>query len=195
MARFKNKPQNRDEYKQYMLRKLGSPVIEIEIADEQLDDVIDDTTELFNQFHHDGAFRTYRKVLVTRQMIETNKHIPSFYLDGDASDTNTMYDPTQGSFEGQVGLDASNTLYLTADGHDNTSYREFLSGIEVPDDIIGVTRIFRLSMGNSSNWMGAQYQTMLGAYDQLNGGGSNVGGSGKASRQTYLANFEKCNMP
>lgn len=191
MARFKNRPKNREEFKEYVLRKLGAPVIEVELADVQLDDVIDDTTEMFNQFHHDGAFRTYRKVLITRSMIEHNKHIPSFYLDGDASDTHTMHFPSAGSDEGQVGLDASNTLYITADGSDNTEYREYLSGIEIPDDIIGITRIFRLSTGGGGqgdSWMGAKYQNMLGAYDSLNG--ANGAGLGGVSRQTNLANYE-----
>ena len=60
MARYANKPQNRTEFKEYILRKLGAPVIEIELADIQLDDVIDDALEKFNNFHYDGSFRTYR---------------------------------------------------------------------------------------------------------------------------------------
>ena len=107
MARFKNRPKNRDEFKDYILRKLGAPVIDIELADSQLDDVIDDAVETFNHFHFDGAFRTYRRIQITTQMIEDNKVIPKMNLQPDASDVSPMYDPRIGSSEGSVGLDAS----------------------------------------------------------------------------------------
>ena len=192
MARFKNKPKNRDEFTEYVLRRLGHPVIEVEIADVQLDDVVDDSIETFNLFHTDGAFRTYRKIEITKEMIENNKTVPSLNLPTDASAVSPLQNISSNSYEGNVGLDASNDTYLDTTGKDFTETRESLTaGIKVPDDIMAVVRVFRMSMGsNGSNWMSGEYQTKLGIYDNFGGASANVGGSGLASRQTWLANYE-----
>lgn len=189
-GRFRNRPKNREEFAEYILRRLGSPAHEVEIACTQMDDIIDDTVETYNLWHHDGSFRTYRKIVIDRCMIEENKHIPNFNLEADASDTNTIYDINQGSFEGQVGLDASNDNYVSADGHDRTQYREFNTGILVPDDIVGVTRVFNINRGvNSADWMSGRYQFLLDVYNNVNQvGGRN--GSHAASRQTTLTNMQ-----
>lgn len=52
-------PSTREELKQYCLRKLGSPVIRINVADEQLEDSIDDALELFFEFHFDGQLEQF----------------------------------------------------------------------------------------------------------------------------------------
>jgi hypothetical protein len=46
---------------QYCLRKLGSPVIQIDVAPEQIEDRIDDALEYFIDFHHDGVDKFYLK--------------------------------------------------------------------------------------------------------------------------------------
>lgn len=50
---------------QYCLRKLGSPVIQIDVAPEQIEDRIDDALEYFIDFHHDGVDKFYLKHQVT----------------------------------------------------------------------------------------------------------------------------------
>ena len=45
-------PQNRDEFRQYILTKLGAPVIEINVAEEQIDIAIDDAFQYFNERSH-----------------------------------------------------------------------------------------------------------------------------------------------
>ena len=40
------KPQSREELKEYCLRRLGHPVLEINVAEEQIDDAIDDALQL-----------------------------------------------------------------------------------------------------------------------------------------------------
>ena len=44
-------PTSREEFKQYCLRKLGAPVIEINVDDSQLEDRIDDALQLFAEYH------------------------------------------------------------------------------------------------------------------------------------------------
>ena len=54
-------PTSRATFKQYILQELGSPVINIEVTDAQLDNRIDDSLQLFREFHFDATHRTYLK--------------------------------------------------------------------------------------------------------------------------------------
>ena len=47
-----SKPQNREEFKQYILTRLGAPVLEVNVADEQMDVCIDDAFQYFNERNH-----------------------------------------------------------------------------------------------------------------------------------------------
>ena len=51
-------PSTRSEFKQYCLRQLGAPVLEINLAEEQCEDLIDDALQLFQERHFDGAAQT-----------------------------------------------------------------------------------------------------------------------------------------
>lgn len=57
-------PQNRDEFRQYVLTKLGAPVIEINVADEQIDIAIDDAFQYYNERSHflgtENMYLTFR---------------------------------------------------------------------------------------------------------------------------------------
>ena len=59
------KPATRQQLIDYSLRKLGAPVLEINIDDDQIDDLIDDAIQLFQDRHFDGVERMYLKYLVT----------------------------------------------------------------------------------------------------------------------------------
>jgi len=60
-----NKLASPDDLKNYALRRLGSPVINIEIDDTQIDDRIDDAIQLFVERHFDGVDEVYLKHTVT----------------------------------------------------------------------------------------------------------------------------------
>ena len=59
----------------YCLRKLGDPVIEINVDDDQIEDKVDDALQKYQEFHSDATIRTYIKHEVTADDI-TNKYIP-----------------------------------------------------------------------------------------------------------------------
>ena len=59
-------PSTREQLKQYALRALGKPVIEINADDNQLEDRIDEALQYFAQYHYDGIRRTYLKYLFTQ---------------------------------------------------------------------------------------------------------------------------------
>jgi hypothetical protein len=60
------KPANREELKDFCLRQLGYPVIQINVDDEQVNDAIELAFEYWNEFHFDGTERTYVKHQVTQ---------------------------------------------------------------------------------------------------------------------------------
>ena len=64
------KPNTKAELKEYALRRLGKPVLEINVSDDQCDDAIDYTLQKFQQFHYDGAERVYLKHKVTQADID-----------------------------------------------------------------------------------------------------------------------------
>ena len=58
-------PNTRETLKQYALRNLGKPVIEINAEDSQLEDRIDEALQYYAQYHYDGIRRTYLKYKLT----------------------------------------------------------------------------------------------------------------------------------
>lgn len=67
-------PNSRTAFKDYCLRKLGAPVIEINVADEQIDDRIDDALQKFTEYHFDGSEEKYIAYSVTASDV-TNGYI------------------------------------------------------------------------------------------------------------------------
>ena len=58
-------PSTRTELADYCLRKLGHPVVEINIDDDQLEDRIDEALQTFQEYHSDAIIRTYVKHQIT----------------------------------------------------------------------------------------------------------------------------------
>lgn len=67
-------PTTRAEFTQYCLRRLGKPLNEINIADEQIDDRIDDALQYYWDYHFSGSEKTYYKHQVTETDI-TNRYL------------------------------------------------------------------------------------------------------------------------
>jgi len=67
-------PQSRADFIEYCLRKLGKPVIEINVDDDQVDDRIDEALKYFWDYHFDGSEKTYYKYQVTAND-KVNKYI------------------------------------------------------------------------------------------------------------------------
>ena len=58
-------PNSKTTLKEYCLRALGKPVIEINVDAEQVDDRIDEAVQYFSQYHYDGVERMYMKYQIT----------------------------------------------------------------------------------------------------------------------------------
>lgn len=67
-------PASREQFKYYCLRRLGHPVIEINVDPDQVEDRIDEALLYFADYHFDGSQDIYYKYQVTQQDI-TNQYI------------------------------------------------------------------------------------------------------------------------
>lgn len=67
-------PATRSDFKEYCLRKLGKPVIEINVADEQAEDRIDEALAYYQDYHFDGVSKEYYRWTLTDDDI-TNQYL------------------------------------------------------------------------------------------------------------------------
>ena len=67
-------PTSREEFREYCLRKLGKPVIEINVDEDQVDDRIDEALRYYWDYHFDGTEKLYYKHQVTEED-RANKYI------------------------------------------------------------------------------------------------------------------------
>lgn len=92
-------PTSRTEFKNWCLRKLGFPVIEINVEDDQVEDRIDEALSYYWDYHFDGASKEYYKWSVTAQD-KTNRYLTvpeniigvvKIFDIGDALSTNNLF--------------------------------------------------------------------------------------------------------
>ena len=94
-------PATRSAFKEYCLRRLGKPVIEINIDDDQAEDRIDEALKFYRDYHFDGLERDFFKHIVTADD-KTNKYITiaadeliegviNLFDLGDATSTNNLF--------------------------------------------------------------------------------------------------------
>lgn len=92
-------PTSRETFKQYCLRALGKPVIEINVNDDQVEDRIDEALRYFMDYHFDGAEKIYYKYQVTAQtkidryvsMPENVIGVVNLFPIGQALNTNNLF--------------------------------------------------------------------------------------------------------
>jgi hypothetical protein len=128
------KPSSRQELINYCKRQLGAPVLEINVADEQIDDLVDDAVQLFQERHFDGVIQTYLKYKITDDDVSRGR-----------------------ALSGGVGIattSATSTTGVTSNYEENSNY------IEIPDHIIGVNKIFKFDGNNTvtNNMFSVKYQ-------------------------------------
>jgi hypothetical protein len=135
-------PTNRQELIDYCKRKLGAPVLEINVADEQIDDLVDDAIQLFQERHFDGVYQAYFKYLVTQNDINR----------GRATGNNSV-----------VGLATTSATTNIVGTATTFTYTENSNYLQVPPNIIGVNRIFKFDGSNTitHNMFSVKYQLFL----------------------------------
>lgn len=134
------KPTTRQELVEYALRRLGAPVLEINVADEQLDDILDDTIQYFQERHYDGVIRTYLKYELTEDDVNRGGDYNPFF----EAETFTA----QNTFSGATGVTTSTYVQ-------NSNY------IKIPSHIIGIERV--MTPPKATGGSGAGFYPGLGA--------------------------------
>ena len=59
------KPATKTELRDYALRRLGYPTIDINVATTQLDDLIEEAIDYYQEYHYNGSYKTFIKIEVT----------------------------------------------------------------------------------------------------------------------------------
>jgi len=68
-------PASRQQLIDFCLRRLGEPVIEINVDVDQIEDKVDDSLQMYREFHSDATYRTYLKHKITQTDVD-NKYVP-----------------------------------------------------------------------------------------------------------------------
>ena len=132
-----SKPASRQQLIDYCLRRLGAPVLEINVDDDQIDDLVDDALQYFQERHFDGVERMYLKYQITEDDIDRGR-------------------AKSPSGPGIVTTTATSTTGKSFNWYESSNY------LQVPDSIIGVEKVFKFDTSSISGGMfSIKYQLFL----------------------------------
>ncbi|NBO99036.1 MAG: hypothetical protein EBU90_02740 [Proteobacteria bacterium] len=135
-------PSTRQELIDYCKRKLGAPVLEINVADEQIDDLVDDAVQFFQERHFDGVYPAFYKYQLTQADIDR----------GRSRGNNTS-----------VGIATTSATANIVGTATTFTYEENSNYLQVPPNVIGVNKLFLFDGANTitHNMFSVKYQLFL----------------------------------
>ena len=139
-------PATRQELVDYAKRQLGYPVLEINVADEQIEDALDDAIILYQDRHMDGVEKMYLKHKITKDF------------------TDTIQASSQDGAETSLGITTttSPSVNITGIGTTTFGFVETQNFIQVPDAVIGIEKVWKVdSRAIASNMFNLTYQIFL----------------------------------
>ncbi len=170
----------RDQLKQYCLRSLGAPVIEVNVDDDQLEDRIDEALDYWRLYHYDGIEQIYMKQKISATVFTLTTSVAgNFQLNeivtgvtsgataqvcretGRQSSGNTLLVRNiVGTFQANEAIAGSagntGTISSITLGEYDKKY------IDLPDYVYGVTKVLSIGQASSSkNIFDLQYQLRL----------------------------------
>ena len=135
-------PASRQELVDYAKRQLGYPVLEINLADEQIEDLMDDAIQIYQNRHMDGVELMYLKHKVTQPFLDAIQERGSSKTTGITTTTGTAN--------------------ITGIGITTFSFEENQNFIQVPDAVIGIEKVWKLdNRAISTNMFSVNYQLFL----------------------------------
>ena len=145
------KPTTRQQLIDYCFRKLGAPVLEINVDDDQVDDLVDDAIQLFNERHFDGVERMYLKYEITQGDIDRG-------IGAKIAGESTI--------DGKNGIGIVTTTSTSTNipgyGTTTTTFYENSNFLQIPESIVGVHKIFKFDTSSISGSMfSIKYQLFL----------------------------------
>ena len=139
-------PNTRQGLIDYGKRQLGAPVLEVNIAEEQYDDLIDDAIQMFHNRHMDGVEKMYLKHKITEDFTDT---VQASGQDGATTSLG-------------ITTTTSPTVNITGIGNTTFSFEETQNYIQVPDAVIGIEKVWKVdSRAIASNMFNLTYQIFL----------------------------------
>jgi hypothetical protein len=142
-----SKPASRQQLVDYCLRRLGYPVLEINVDDDQIDDLVDDALQMFQERHYDGVERMYLKYKVTQDDINRGRGLTA---------TNGKISTNGVGIVTTTGTSNINGSPTTFNFYENSNY------IQVPDSVIGIEKVFKFDTNTISGGMfSIKYQLFL----------------------------------
>ena len=134
------KPNSRGQLINFGLRKLGYPVLEINLDTDQIHDALDDTLQLYQERHYNGIERMYLKYKITQEDLDRGR--------------------AQGT-DG-VGIVTTTGISTNTAGTVSSNFYESSNFISVPEHVIGVNKIFKFDTSSISGGMfSIKYQLFL----------------------------------
>jgi hypothetical protein len=134
------KPSTRQQLIDYCLRRLGAPVLEINVDDDQIDDLVDDALQYFHERHFDGVEKMYLKYQLSEEDINRGK--------ADA--------PNQSGITTTTGTSRINGEEKVFSFYESSNY------IQVPDSVIGIEKVWKFDTSSISGGMfSIKYQLFL----------------------------------
>ena len=139
-------PATRQELIDYGKRQLGAPVLEINVAEEQIEDALDDTIIFYQDRHMDGVEKMYLKHKITKDF------------------TDTIQATSAPGRETSLGITTttSSSVNITGIGATTFSFDETQNFIQIPDAVIGIEKVWKVdSRAIASNMFNITYQLFL----------------------------------
>ena len=158
-------PNTRANLKEYCLRSLGKPVIDINVDEDQVEDRLDEALQYFAQYHTDGVERMYLKYKVTEDDLTRLKKNKSYNVDekGTVAENIELESGTNTQEEGKgdLILETSSALLTEDSTLVRTTYEENENYLVIPDHVISVINVFPLSDRANLNMFDVRYQLRL----------------------------------
>ena len=183
-------PTSRATFKEWCLRALGKPVLNINVDDDQIEDRIDYALQTFWDYHFDGSDKEYYRYIIQ------SKDIPGHLSEIDVANSGTGYDNTDivvitpdsstnsgANGEASIVTDDNGAILRVTVEETGGSYMNppiatvtsangsgavltaYNGGyIKLPENIIGAVNIFEIAAsiyGGSANMFNIQYQIAL----------------------------------
>ena len=139
-------PSTRKELIDYGKRQLGAPVLEINVADEQIEDALDDTIIFYQDRHMDGVEKMYLKHKISKDF------------------TDTIQATSAEGRETSLGITTttSSSVNITGIGTTTFKFDETQNFIQIPDAVIGIEKVWKVdSRAIASNMFNITYQLFL----------------------------------
>ena len=136
-------PASRTDLINYCKRQLGAPVLEINVADEQIDDLVDDALQYFQERHFDGVTQTFLKYKITQEDIDRGR--------------------ARGGSNNTAGITTSTATSTINASSVSFSFEENSNYLQVPPEVIGITKVFKFDGSNTvtNNMFSVKYQLFL----------------------------------